>query len=210
MANIDHLVIAGGDLNTVMEWFADLTGVVAVPGGSHSGVGTRNALASLGGSTYLELIAPDPNQPEPAGPRPFGVDQLSPSDHQLRTFAVAVADIDGALAALRAVDLDLGPAMAMARARPDGVELAWRLSAPAYPGDDGGTIPFLIDWGASQHPSADLPMGCTLGPLTLVHPTPARVDAALAVLELDLRVSDGASAGVEAQLLCPNGVVTVS
>jgi len=51
-------------------------GVRARAGGKHNGQGTHNALLGLGAQTYLEIIAPDPGQPTPSMPRPFGVDGL--------------------------------------------------------------------------------------------------------------------------------------
>ena len=75
MARIDHLVYAVADLDAGIDDFAASTGVRPAMGGAHVGLGSHNALVSFG-SCYLELIAPDPNQPEPPGPRPFGLDEL--------------------------------------------------------------------------------------------------------------------------------------
>jgi hypothetical protein len=207
MAEIDHLVVAGGDLARLTEWFALASGVEPAPGGAHPGIGTRNALVSLGERCYLELIAPDPDQPEPGRPRPFGIDDLAPGTHQLVTFALAVSDLDQAVARLAAVSIDLGRVRAMSRTRPDGVDLSWRLteSESAF-GEHGGALPFLIEWAAgTPHPASSAPAGCTITRFSVRHPEPDRVEPAFEVLGFQVPVVGGGPAGVAVQLETPRG-----
>ena len=83
-------------------------GVTPTPGGSHDGLGTANALLAIGNGAYLEIIGPDPSQPDHVGPRPFGVDDVT--EPRLITWAAAVPDLDLWLAWCTARKLDPGPA----------------------------------------------------------------------------------------------------
>jgi hypothetical protein len=65
---IDHVVLAVPNLADGVAEFRRLIGVDPVIGGSHTNLGTANYLVGLGGGAYLEIIGPDPDQPDPARP----------------------------------------------------------------------------------------------------------------------------------------------
>lgn len=202
---IDHLVLATPDLAGTCAWLAAEHGIDVVPGGQHVGWGTRNYLASLGGGSYLEVIGPDPEQPEPSVPRPFGVDAL----HGMRlvAWAAGTTDMDATLAACEAVGWTVGPAAAMSRTRPDGVVLHWRLTMPSM-ADGLAVRPFLIDWGTTEHPSASLPAPATLTALRLTGD--AALASHLAVLGAGDRVSVSVGEpSIEAALSTSRGEVVL-
>lgn len=199
---LDHLVYAVPDLTSAAADLAARTGVQASPGGRHVGRGTHNALLALGPDTYLEIIAPDPTQPPPATPRPFGLDTLA-TPHLL-TWAMKAPDIDARVAAARAAAYDPGVVLSMSRTRPDGVRLAWRLTlTPRLPGD--GLVPFLIDWGTTADPAAGAATGCTLIALRAEHPEPAIIRPLLKALNADLSLSHGVAPALIATLETPLG-----
>src|SRR4051794_1446339 len=123
---LDHLVLATPDLIATAEWFAATTGVEPTPGGRHVGRGTRNVLCSLGATSYLEIVGPDPDQHAPAGGRPFGVDTLATP--KIVSWAIAVQDMDAALDRARRVGGEPGGATPLQRGRPHGVTLPGRLA----------------------------------------------------------------------------------
>jgi glyoxalase-like protein len=81
-------------------------GVQAGEGGRHPRQGTHNRLLALDRRTYLEVIAPDPEQPEPPAPRPHGVDAVTRA--AVVGWALATDDIAAALTTARAKGFDPG------------------------------------------------------------------------------------------------------
>lgn len=181
---LDHLVYATPDLDKTVDWIAELTGVRPVEGGPHIGLGTRNHLLGLGELRYLEIIGPDPEQPESDTPRPFGIDDLT--GPRLAAWAVRAADIESRVARSRTLGYDPGPIEPLARRTPEGDLLRWRLTVPYET-----VVPFLIDWGRTPHPARHLPT-VPLTSFALAHPEPDGVRLRLAALgvEADVRKGD--------------------
>ena len=186
-------------------------GIRAAAGGPHPGVGTRNTLMSLGGEAYLEIIGPDPGQPEPTSPRPFGIDSLS--EPRLAGFAVRADEgetIESVAAAMRACGEDPGEIVSMSRVQPDGRELRWSLTlSSARTAEGPSPAPVVIEWGDTTHPATVTPVGCTLVSLSATHPDPARWRALYDAIGIEVAVAPGDTVGLEALLDTPNGRVTL-
>ncbi|KOU71815.1 hypothetical protein ADK57_10570 [Streptomyces sp. MMG1533] len=187
-STLDHLVLATPDLAATVADFARRTGVTPALGGAHVGLGTRNHLVSLGGTRYLEIIGPDPDQHAYDGPRPFDADQLA--GPRTVTWAISPPDLDAAVAAARAKGYNPGSIRPMSRRRPDGTLLEWRLTDgdTAHP---SGLVPFLIDWGSSLHPSASGLPTTPLLELSASTPDPDEIRPLLAALDTSLPLTAG-------------------
>ena len=192
---LDHLVYAAPDLTEAVAHVTELTGVAPVRGGSHVGLGTANYLAGLGRDAYLEIIGPDPEQPAPAQPRPFGIDDLT--EAKLVTWSVHPEDLDAAITTAREKGYDPGEAAEMSRRTVEDELLSWRLTPP---GALDGLAPFLIDWGSTPHPtSRDLPV-IPLLMMTGVHPDPGAVHKVMDALGLEFLVRKDKKPGLVAVL----------
>lgn len=201
-SNLDHILLGVSDLDGGVAWVEQRTGVRAAFGGVHPGRGTRNALLSLGPRRYLEIIAPDPQQPGKGW-----YDKLSAmTEPRLFDWAVHTGDIVAsakqALAAGFAID---GPNDG-SRARPDGKTLHWK---SFLLGDDRrGLLPFFIEWGRdSLHPSEDAPKGCTLKRFFIESPAAADLSKVCALLGLDVEVASGTAPRLRAMISSAKGDV---
>ena len=206
-APLDHIVVGSPDLSSAVECFAEATGVRPAAGGRHPGAGTANYLVGLGAGAYLEIIGPDPEQPDPDGPRPFRVDRLTSPG--VVTWAVRVTDIDERVAAARGHGYDPGPPREMSRRTATGRLLRWRLT---YRADDAGDglVPFLIDWGDSEHPAAAGLPSTPLLSVTASHRAPGAARRALAALEVNLPVRLGSDVGLTVVVAGEHGPVTLA
>jgi catechol 2,3-dioxygenase-like lactoylglutathione lyase family enzyme len=180
-SGLDHIVLATPQLDTTVAEFTRRTGVRPAPGGSHPGLGTRNHLVGLGGDRYLEIIGPDPEQPVPARPRPFGIDRLT--GPVVATWVLRTSDLEAAVARSRLRGYDPGAVRGMSRQRPDGGVLQWRLTDPAA-AHPSGLVPFLIDWQDGAHPARAAPGGLALTGFAIETPQPVVIGRLLAALDV--------------------------
>jgi hypothetical protein len=205
---LDHVLLGVGDLDCGVDWVEKKTGVKAAAGGSHPGVGTRNALLSLGGARYLEIIAPDPLQQA----YNFHIDVRALSEPRLITWAAA-ADVGAVARSAAEAGLHVFGPRDGSRSRPDGKVLKWRtLGVLNQLGQQGvEPVPFFIEWAAdSPHPAQDSPGGCELESFEIEHPDAAAVSGMLSKLGVEVPVKAAATPRLRAALKTPGGLVVLS
>ncbi len=143
MAEIDHIVIGARSLEEGAAYVLQHIGVAPGPGGTHAGFGTHNMLLGLGPACYLEVIAPDPAQPDPPHGRLFDLDAPAMM-LQLEASPALIAWV-ARTPVLDAVVARLGPRGGEIRPMRRG-DLAWRMAPPPTGQAMGGLIPALIQW----------------------------------------------------------------
>lgn len=150
-AGLDHGVVLVRDLDTAVADYRTL-GFTVVPGGTHAGGLTHNALVPFANGTYLELLAftrPDawPSVPTVGEPGRTPLERRFLARAQrgegLIDVAIWMNGLAGSVAryvSAHRTDVAIdGPASGQ-RTRPDGTRLAWRMAFP-----DAADLPFLIE-----------------------------------------------------------------
>jgi hypothetical protein len=204
-AQIDHVIVAVGDLDSGIAQFEELTGVRPTFGGDHPGRGTRNALVSLGPRTYLEILAPQE-----------GVEAIedAPGLHELTEltpwgWAASTDDLQETFSLLRANGYQMAEPAAGSRATPAGGLLTWIAGMVQEPVISAA--PFFIEWGeGSPHPATTSPTGCELETWTVLAPDPSELESFLDAVGLASEVEALAAEpeGYRLTLRCPKGRVT--
>ncbi|WP_421988495.1 VOC family protein [Roseococcus sp.] len=143
MAEIDHIVIGARTLEEGAAFVERELGVKMGAGGKHDGAGTHNLLLGLGPDAYLEVIAPDPSQPDPAHPRLFDLDD--PATRTMLESGPRLLSWVARISAMDAVMARLGPRGGVVREMHRG-DLSWRFAQPPQRQDMDNLIPCLIEW----------------------------------------------------------------
>ncbi|WP_088278889.1 VOC family protein [Ideonella sp. A 288] len=215
-AEIDHLVVVADSLAQGAAWCEATFGVAPGPGGRHPLMGTHNRLLAIGSDafprSYLEVIAIDPDAPDPGRVRWFGMDEpalraaVRAAPRLVHTVA-RTSNIEMLRWGLVNVGIDPGVPLAAERDTPRG-KLAWRIAVR----DDGavdreGALPTLIEW-RGVHPTEGMPAS----PVQLTAVTAGGLSArAAAVLRLrGVEVSPEPLPRWQATLQSPAGPVTLT
>jgi hypothetical protein len=166
---LDHIVIATLDLATTAAQLEAQWGVSFTGGGQHVGYGTHNRVMKLDAvadlscdgqpnahmNVYIELIAPDPDQPEPPQPRLFDLDNpaLRAKLAEKPRLIHFVARCDDMPATLARCGYNPGVPTAMTRGA-----LSWTITLPPSGKPAQGVLPTLIQWpDMTKHPAANMP-----------------------------------------------------
>jgi hypothetical protein len=203
---LDHLLLGVPDLDMGIDWVREKTHVSAIKGGNHPGVGTRNALLSMGNRQYIEIISIDPKQTATSRTAELIRGLRAP---QLITWAAATTNILSLLHLVKEADYAFEGPLDGSRMKPDGAILRWKTLRALT--DCGDAIPFFIEWDAgTEHPSADSPSGCRLVSFEIRHPEVGRVRETLRKLGIIATVHPGEKPQLEAILDTPAGRMSFS
>ncbi len=189
-AAIDHLVVTAPSLASCAGYIREQLGVEMQPGGTHPAMGTHNLLLKLDDTTYLEVLAIDPDMTAPGRPRWFDLDRVTASG-----LATWVARVDDIHAAALALDIPARHITPMSRGA-----LHWLITIEES-GRIPETMPVLIQWLDGPHPAVGMRASdCTLEQLL------TRFDGA-SKLALDSRCAAGRE--LIASIRAPRGLRTL-
>lgn len=217
-SQVDHLVIAAQTLEQGVAWCESTLGVTPRAGGEHPLMGTHNRLLQISSPgyprAYLEIIAINPQAPEPGRSRWFDLDdtalqQAIQDQPRLVHFVARTADAAAAAKKLRGLGIERGTLVQAERPTPEGL-LRWQISVR----NDGqrlfyGALPTLIQW-EETHPADALPgSGLALESLRACHPRVVDLQAAHAAIGLQGVALEQGPPNLLATLSTPKGTVVL-
>jgi hypothetical protein len=151
VVRLDHVsyAVSSSELVSTVSRLGSALGATFRDGGVHPRFGTRNFILPLGGSTYIEVVAPLDHPSADSAPFGKAVKQRAEDGGGWLGWVVGVDDISG-------WESRLGrPAADGHRVRPDGFDLRWKqlgvLDLMADP-----QLPYFLQWlvDEDQRPAA--------------------------------------------------------
>lgn len=139
--HIDHVTVAGRNVDAMIQTLRSVAGIAAQYGGPHSNHATEMAQASFPDGSYLELIAIQPKA-DPAALAAHYWHKFMEADAGPCAWAIRPADFSAEVERLRKTGTTVTGPNKSGRKRPDGVQLDWE-TAQVGP-TNGGFFPFMI------------------------------------------------------------------
>ena len=181
---IDHFTLGTASLEAGQATLKTTIGVTVPMGSKHDAMSTHNCVCQAGNDSFLELIAIDPDAPDPGRTRWFTLDAPTTQAHiaqRPRTlcWVVNTSDLD---AVVESSSADLGEIVDFQRG-----DRTWRLTVPkdgSLP--MGGLLPAFIEWSPGPHPSTgQQDLGIALKRVQLTHPDPEALRSLLSEIQVD-------------------------
>eukprot|EP00538_Stauroneis_constricta_P011833 CAMPEP_0119550350 /NCGR_PEP_ID=MMETSP1352-20130426/3873_1 /TAXON_ID=265584 /ORGANISM="Stauroneis constricta, Strain CCMP1120" /LENGTH=364 /DNA_ID=CAMNT_0007596161 /DNA_START=139 /DNA_END=1233 /DNA_ORIENTATION=- len=203
---LDHIVLAAPDLQEAMKEFENMTGIKPSVVGSLRGLGTKSARVGLDNNAYIEIIAPDPKNSGPIGASLAS--ELEEGTLVPYHFAIRSSDIEDMKDDYVPNELGWQPDhISMFGASPDGTPKKWEMLY-MYGHKCGGCVPFYIDWGECDHPTASIPEVGALKALVIRAPAGHKVHELLDKVDgIDVQEGDPL---LEFSFGSPEGTITFS
>jgi hypothetical protein len=212
MLALDHLTVIAPTLVEGVAHVRECLDLDVPFGQRHLYMGTHNHLLQLGDTTYLEIVALDPQGDAPSCPRWFGLDD----QRQVQADWDAGRRLRGWVARTHAIDTIMA-----GREQIFGRKVALPWAAPlfdfAIPEDGslplGGAVPSIIDRrGKPRSMTAMADLGARLRSFSLNHPDAPAIAELYQELDIDRppTIGHGSELRYRAQIETPDGMKELS
>ncbi|CAJ1951792.1 unnamed protein product [Cylindrotheca closterium] len=151
---LDHIVLASPNMAEALDKFEEMSGVRPVIMGPLEGLGVQTAHVGMDKGRYIEIIAPDDENPGPLGKelKALPAGRLIPYQYAIRATEISRL-IEGYVYDVLGWDPDH---ICMAQTLPDGTPRQWDLLT-MYGHNIGGAAPIYVKYpDPSEHPTRKL------------------------------------------------------
>lgn len=150
----DHVVLGTSNLEKAIDMFEEETGVRPLMVVSHNGLGTKSARVAFQQCAFLEILGPDPKQESTDLSKKLSAlpeDKLVPVHYAIRKSNSK----DLKTAQWKEMGFTCDEVTMVAK--DNGMPWLWHMFF-LEGHDEGGLLPFFIDWGDSHHAAGRLPI----------------------------------------------------
>jgi Glyoxalase-like domain len=190
---LDHVLLGTANLETAMQDFEQKTGVKPVMVMSLKGCGTVSARLAFENCCFLEIVAPDPKQPDCTSALKERLAQLPDDGKTMVPLGYAVRhkkalDMQKERFEPMGFTCDNVTMVASDRMKLWKWDMVFLEGAAA--GNDGGLVPFFVNWGDAHHAAGRLPILGTIDAVNVRAPVDSKIHQLLNGVS-DINVSSG-------------------